>query len=165
MSCLYLALACMISAQGLLPLSTAEARNQTIDPKNQPSDAMNQIIGGPPADFPRNQIIGLLPSNMGPHARTLAGAGQITLVNNSDQLIKAICDSYAWWQNGGEFFIGPARSETWNRPGVTLCRFCAYSNWHDYWIASGTTVILTPDFKFVANGYVFGDAKIDGPHL
>ena len=140
MYCLCLALAWgMISTQGLLS-------QPTIDPNS------------------RN--LGRIPWHSGDAIREQQAKNTITIINNSDQLIKARCNNGGAFGSEGEFQIRPYGGvERWSRVGNTICRICAYSSWHDFVLEPASFVTLTPDFKILKNGNQIADARIDGPHI
>lgn len=96
--------------------------------------------------------------------------GNITIINHSDQLIKAKVDAtYPPFENSNEFHIHPGSSEKWSRASQEVVRICAYSLWHDFKLSPGAVVKLTPDFFLQIvdghnNGYQW-NARVDGPHI
>ena len=94
--------------------------------------------------------------------------GNITIINHSDQLIKARIDTtYPPFENGDEFHIHPGSSEKWSRASQEVVRICAYSLWHDFKLSPGAVVRLNPEFilEILDGENAFRwDAKVDGPH-
>ena len=107
--------------------------------------------------------LGRIPWRMGDDVRDARRRGTITIINNSNQLIKARCDNGG---SGSLYDIHPhGGKESWFRSSGAICRICAYSSWHDYVLEGGTVLVLNHDFQFIKNGHWLGNARVSGPHL
>jgi hypothetical protein len=98
----------------------------------------------------------------------LISGGNITIYNNSDQLIKARIDTSYPGESGSEYHINPGSNERWGRLKQEVVRICAYSNWHDFKLSPGSVIRLSPEFKLQivdGNNSFEWDAKQDGPHI
>ena len=96
--------------------------------------------------------------------------GTITIINHSDQLIKAKVDAtYPPFENDNEFLIHSGSSEKWSRASQEVVRICAYSLWHDFKLSPGAVVRLNKDFYLeIIDGQNTGfqwNAREDGPHI
>ena len=93
--------------------------------------------------------------------------GNITIINHSDQLIKARIDTSYPGESGSEYEIHTGSSEKWGRLKQEVVRICAYSLWHDFKLSPGAVVRLNPEFilEILDGENAFRwDAKVDGPH-
>ena len=94
--------------------------------------------------------------------------GNITIINNSDELIKARVDTtYPPFENGDEFVIHPGSSEKWSRHSQEVVRICACNLWHDFKLSPDAVVRLNPEFilEILDDSNSFSwNAREDGPH-
>jgi hypothetical protein len=94
--------------------------------------------------------------------------GSITIINNSDQLIKARIDTSYPGESGAEYHIHSGSSEKWSRLKQEVVRICAYGLWHDFKLSPGAVVRLNPEFYLeIVDGHnrFQWNARVDGPHI